>query len=165
MISVTARTRRNRIHESAAPAPGAAPMNVTPKMWAGRTSHHLRRCNQTEDQLHEDDGREQRQRDRAHDLRASSTVEPGDVLFFNGSLVHGSEPNRSDLFRRSLVGHYVEGDARECALWYHPALRLDGSTVELERGAGGGACGEWVERDGRRVIELTGVSVEPRTTE
>jgi phytanoyl-CoA hydroxylase len=92
-------------------------------------------------------------------------MEPGDVLFFNGSLVHGSELNRSDLFRRSLVGHYVEGDARECALWYHPALRLDGSAVELERGAGGGACGEWVEREGRRVIEPTGVSVEPRTTE
>jgi phytanoyl-CoA hydroxylase len=92
-------------------------------------------------------------------------MEPGDVLFFNGSLVHGSKPNRSDRFRRSLVGHYIEGDARECALWYHPALRLDGSTVELERGRGGGTCGEWVERDGRRAIELTGVSADPRTTE
>jgi phytanoyl-CoA hydroxylase len=92
-------------------------------------------------------------------------MEPGDVLFFNGSLVHGSNPNRSDRFRRSLVGHYIEGDARECTLWYHPALRLDGSTVELERGQGGGPCGEWVERDGRPVIELTGVSVDPRTTE
>jgi phytanoyl-CoA hydroxylase len=92
-------------------------------------------------------------------------MEPGDVLFFNGSLVHGSKPNRSNRFRRALVGHYVEGDARECALWYHPALRMDGSTVELERGAGGGPCGEWVERDGTPVIELTGVSVDPRTTE
>jgi phytanoyl-CoA hydroxylase len=92
-------------------------------------------------------------------------MEPGDVLFFNGSLVHGSKPNRSDRFRRSLVGHYVEGDARECALWYQPALRLDGSTVELEKGVGGGACGEWVDHDGRPVIELTGVSVDPRTTE
>jgi hypothetical protein len=42
---------------------------------------------------------------------------------------------------------------------------MDGSTVELEQGAGGGACGEWVERDGHPVIELTGVSVDPRTTE
>jgi phytanoyl-CoA hydroxylase len=65
-------------------------------------------------------------------------MDAGDVLFFNGSLVHGSKPNRSDRFRRSLVGHYIEGDARECVLWYHPALRMDGSTVELERGAGGG---------------------------
>jgi hypothetical protein len=92
-------------------------------------------------------------------------MQPGDVLFFNGSLVHGSKPNRSARFRRSLVGHYVEGDARECALWYHPALRLDGSTVELEQGPGGGACGEWVERDGTPVIELSGYDVDPRRTE
>jgi hypothetical protein len=92
-------------------------------------------------------------------------MDPGDVFFFNGSLVHGSEPNRSDRFRRSLVGHYVERDARACALWYHPAHRMDGSTVELERGVGGGPCGEWVERDGTPVIELTGIAVDPRTTE
>jgi len=88
-------------------------------------------------------------------------MEPGDVLFFNGSLVHGSGRNRSNRFRRSLVGHYIEGDARECALWYHPALRMDGTTVELEQGRGGGPCGEWVDGE----IELTGVSVDPRTTE
>ena len=92
-------------------------------------------------------------------------MEPGDVLFFNGSLVHGSKPNRSDRFRRSLVGHYVEGDARECSLWYHPALRLDGRLVELERTTGGGPCGEWVDVDGTPVIELTGFAVDPRTTE
>jgi phytanoyl-CoA hydroxylase len=91
-------------------------------------------------------------------------MDPGDVLFFNGSLVHGSKANRSARFRRSLVGHYIEGDARECALWYYPALRLDGSTVELHRSVGGGPCGEWVDRDGRPVIELTGVAVDPRTT-
>ena len=90
---------------------------------------------------------------------------PGDVLFFNGSLVHGSEPNRSGRFRRSLVGHYVEGDARECSLWYHPAFRLDGSTVELEQGAEGGVCGEWVEAGGTPVIELSGYEVTQRRTE
>ena len=41
----------------------------------------------------------------------------------------------------------------------------DGSTVELVRGPGGGPCGEWVERDGTPVIELTGYAVDPRTTE
>jgi phytanoyl-CoA hydroxylase len=92
-------------------------------------------------------------------------MEPGDVLFFNGSLVHGSKPNRSGRFRRALVGHYIEGDARECALWYHPALRMDGSQVELVQGAGGGACGEWVERDGRPAITLTGVGVDPHAAE
>ena len=92
-------------------------------------------------------------------------MEAGDVVFFNGSLVHGSKPNRSDRFRRSLVGHYIEGDARECSLWYAPALRMDGTTVELEQNEGGGPCGEWVAVDGTPVIEMTGYSVDPRTTE
>jgi phytanoyl-CoA hydroxylase len=92
-------------------------------------------------------------------------MEPGDVLFFNGSLVHGSKPNRSDHFRRALIGRYIEGDARQVAYWYHPLLRMDGSEVELEAGSGGGPCVEWVDRGGRRVIELTGVAVDPRTTE
>jgi phytanoyl-CoA hydroxylase len=92
-------------------------------------------------------------------------MKPGDVLFFNGSLVHGSKPNRSDRFRRALIGHYIEGDAREVAYWYHPVLRMDGSEVELKEGPGGGPCGEWVDSNGRRVIELTGVAVDPRTTE
>jgi phytanoyl-CoA hydroxylase len=92
-------------------------------------------------------------------------MQPGDVLFFNGSLVHGSKPNGSDRFRRALIGHYIHADAREVARWYHPVLRMDGSEVALVQSAGGGACGEWVERDGRPVIELTGVTVDPRTTE
>jgi phytanoyl-CoA hydroxylase len=92
-------------------------------------------------------------------------MQPGDVLFFNGSLVHGSKPNRSDRFRRALIGHYIQGDAREVARWYHPVLRMDGSVVELEQSAAGGPCGEWIERDGGAVIELTGVAADPRTTE
>ena len=92
-------------------------------------------------------------------------MEPGDVLFFNGSLVHGSKPNRSVRFRRALIGHYIEGDAREVARWYHPVLRMDGTEVLLERGDGGGACGVWVERDGRPVIELSGIAVDPRTAD
>jgi phytanoyl-CoA hydroxylase len=92
-------------------------------------------------------------------------MEPGDVLFFNGSLVHGSKPNRSDRFRRALIGHYIEGDARQGARWYHPVLRMDGTEVELEAGSGGGPCGEWVDGDGGRAIELTGVAVDPRATE
>ena len=92
-------------------------------------------------------------------------MEPGDVLFFNGSLVHGSKPNRSDRFRRALIGHYIEGDARQVARWYHPVLGMDGREVDLEAGSGGGPCGEWVDRDGRPAIELTGVAVDRRTTE
>jgi hypothetical protein len=93
----------------------------------------------------------------------SIPMEPGDVLFFNGSLVHGSGPNRSgDRFRRALIAHYVQGDAAEVARWYHPVLRMDGTEVELGTSEGGGPCGEWTEVDGERAIALTGTIVEPR---
>ena len=82
---------------------------------------------------------------------------PGDVLFFNGSLVHGSYPNTTtDRFRRALIGHYIEGAAEQVAEFYHPALRMDGSPLELLKSGGGGACGMWVVWDGEPVIELSG---------
>jgi ectoine hydroxylase-related dioxygenase (phytanoyl-CoA dioxygenase family) len=81
----------------------------------------------------------------------------GDVLFFNGGLVHGSFPNTSpDRFRRALIGHYIEGAAEQVAVFYHPALRMDGTPLELEVSPGGGECGVWVERDGALVAELIG---------
>ncbi len=84
----------------------------------------------------------------------------GDVLFFNGQLVHGSYPNTSaDRFRRSLIGHYIEGDAQQVGQWYHPALRMDGSLVTLEDSPGSTQCGVWVERDGEPVIEVAGKNV------
>ena len=82
-------------------------------------------------------------------------MQPGDVLFFNGQVVHGSGPNTtSDRFRRSLIGHYVAGDAQEIAKWFHPALRMDGSVVTLGTSEGGGTCGVWVDQEGTPVIEL-----------
>lgn len=33
-------------------------------------------------------------------------LEPGDILFFNGNVIHGSYPNVSDRFRRSFICHY-----------------------------------------------------------
>jgi ectoine hydroxylase-related dioxygenase (phytanoyl-CoA dioxygenase family) len=82
-------------------------------------------------------------------------MEPGDVLFFNGQLVHGSFPNTSaDRFRRSLIGHYIIGDARAVYRWYHPALRMDGSTVTLETSDVGGTCGVWVDHEGGALLEL-----------
>ena len=96
----------------------------------------------------------------------SMVMQPGDVLFFNGQVVHGSGPNISkDRFRRSLIGHYVAGDAKEVATWFHPALRMDGSVVELGTSEGGGACGIWVERDGEPVLELAGVEGQAGRTE
>jgi ectoine hydroxylase-related dioxygenase (phytanoyl-CoA dioxygenase family) len=91
-------------------------------------------------------------------------MKAGDVLFFNGQLVHGSYPNTSkDRFRRSLIGHYIEGDAQQVGRWYHPALRMDGSPVELEESSGSTQCGVWVERDGSPVIEMAGVNVVDHT--
>ena len=82
-------------------------------------------------------------------------MEPGDVLFFNGQLIHGSFPNRSrDRFRRALIGHYILGEAERVARYYFPVLRMDGSEVRLEISDGGGPCGVWVERDGRPVVEM-----------
>jgi ectoine hydroxylase-related dioxygenase (phytanoyl-CoA dioxygenase family) len=80
---------------------------------------------------------------------------PGDVFFFNGSLIHGSRPNRSrDRFRRALIGHYVAGEAEQVAKFYHPVLRFDGSTVDLGVSERGGPCGRWVDEDGEAVVEL-----------
>lgn len=67
----------------------------------------------------------------------------GDVLFFNGSLVHGSFPNTSaKRFRRSLICHYVPESAVELAHWYTTRLRFDGSTRHsFTVASGGGPCG------------------------
>jgi hypothetical protein len=68
------------------------------------------------------------------------------VLFFNGSVVHGSLPNTSrDRFRRALIGHYVTGDAEQVAKFYHPALDMEGREVGIGVSEGGGPCGVWEE--------------------
>lgn len=91
-------------------------------------------------------------------------LKAGDVLFFNGQLVHGSFPNTSqERFRRSLIGHYIVGDAEKVAEFYHPALRMDGSVVELDASERGGACGVWVERDGTPVVEMQTVDANKQT--
>lgn len=96
----------------------------------------------------------------------SVVMEPGDVLFFNGSLVHGSLPNKtSDRFRRSLIGHYIEGDSQQVARWYFPVYRMDGSIVEIDASEQGGQCGVWVTEDGEPVIEMSGYEVNGKKTE
>jgi len=84
-------------------------------------------------------------------------MDPGDVLFFHGSLVHGSMPNTTtDRFRRSLIGHYLQADARQVAEYYHPALRMDGTPLRLAVSEGGGPCGEWTDRDGVPTVVMSG---------
>ncbi len=86
-------------------------------------------------------------------------MKAGDVLFFNGQIVHGSYQNTtSDRFRRALIGHYIVGEAEKVAQFYHPVLRMDGSLVELGMSEGGGSCGVWTERSGSPVIEMQGAS-------
>ncbi len=72
----------------------------------------------------------------------------GDVLFFNGQVIHGSYPNRSQArFRRSLIGHYVVGEAQQVAEFYHPLLTFAGDEVVLEGSEAGGPCGIFVDAD------------------
>lgn len=79
----------------------------------------------------------------------------GDVLFFNGSLIHGSYPNTSeDRFRRSLIGHYMVGDGQAIGEWYRPVYDMRGNEVEVEVNPGGSKCGVWTEIDGAPVVEL-----------
>jgi hypothetical protein len=86
-------------------------------------------------------------------------MDPGDVFFFNGSVVHGSLPNSTtDRFRRALIGHYIEGDARQVSKWYHPVVRMDGTDVEFAESESGDKCGVWVEQNGTPVIEMQTVA-------
>jgi hypothetical protein len=93
-------------------------------------------------------------------------MKPGDVLFFNGQLVHGSLPNVSNnRFRRSLIAHYIEGEAQRVAAWNKPALRMDGSIVELETSENGSQCGTWVDVDGQQVIEVSSYEIVDKESE
>jgi ectoine hydroxylase-related dioxygenase (phytanoyl-CoA dioxygenase family) len=68
-------------------------------------------------------------------------MRPGDVLFFNGSLVHGSQPNRRrDRFRRSFIGHYVGRSAERIGAFYR-TLSMSGARVVLPESEGAGPCG------------------------
>ncbi len=84
-------------------------------------------------------------------------MEAGDVLFFNGQLIHGSYPNTSaGRFRRALIGHYIVAEAEQVAKYYHPVLGMDGSQVGLGVSQGGGLCGSWVDVDGAPRVEMRG---------
>jgi phytanoyl-CoA hydroxylase len=68
-------------------------------------------------------------------------LKAGDVLFFNGNVIHGSTPNTStDRFRRSLIFHYVPASTVELSHWYE-ALSFDGVKQEIAINMDGGPCG------------------------
>ena len=85
-------------------------------------------------------------------------MKAGDVLFFNGQLVHGSWPNSSqNRFRRALIAHYIMGDAEKVYRSYHPVLRMDGREVTFGESEGGGVCGTWVNKEGEVQLEMQAV--------
>lgn len=82
-------------------------------------------------------------------------MDAGDVLLFDGQLIHGSFPNTSkERFRRALIGHYISGDAKKVGGYYHPVLRFDGTEVKIDQNAGGGSCGVWVASELGPVVEM-----------
>ncbi len=82
-------------------------------------------------------------------------MQPGDVLFFNGQVIHGSFPNSStNRFRRSLIGHYIAAEAEKVGGFYDPVLRMDGTRVILENNAGGGPCGLYRDKADGASLEM-----------
>jgi len=69
---------------------------------------------------------------------------PGDMLFFTGSVIHGSGPNTTaDQWRRSFISHYMPVSATHIGGWYLPHMYdFDGHPVTRESTAWGGPCGE-----------------------
>lgn len=68
-------------------------------------------------------------------------LKAGDVLFFNGSVIHGSFSNTArNRFRRSFICHYVPASTREIADWY-ALLDFNGESVQRAPATGGGPCG------------------------
>jgi ectoine hydroxylase-related dioxygenase (phytanoyl-CoA dioxygenase family) len=69
-------------------------------------------------------------------------LKAGDVLFFNGNVIHGSGPNRSKTrFRRAFIFHYVPLSAAELSSWYKTPFRFNRQVVSIAAAAGGGPCG------------------------
>ena len=82
------------------------------------------------------------------------TMKRGDVLFFNGSVIHGSFKNRSNRFRRTLIGHYIVAETNQVAKYYFPVFRMDGSIVDsgIDVSESGGPCGTYGDGE----VVLTG---------
>ncbi len=69
-------------------------------------------------------------------------MKAGDVLFFNGSVIHGSYPNTSSSrFRRSFICHYGPASCEERAEHYK-FFNFEGDRVQRGVAEGGGPCGD-----------------------
>jgi len=66
----------------------------------------------------------------------------GDVLFFNGNVIHGSGPNCStERFRRAFICHYVPRSTAELSHWYSTPWRFNRELLSIPAATGGGPCG------------------------
>jgi ectoine hydroxylase-related dioxygenase (phytanoyl-CoA dioxygenase family) len=69
-------------------------------------------------------------------------MEPGDVLFFNGSTIHGSGPNKSaDRFRRSIIFHYLPQSTTEMSQYYEVMDFTGKKITHVKPNPEGGPCG------------------------
>jgi phytanoyl-CoA hydroxylase len=69
-------------------------------------------------------------------------LKAGDVLFFHGSVIHGSPPNRTaDRFRRAFICHYAPLSSEEISRAYSPLYTFDGQRHEKHFVQEGGPCG------------------------
>ncbi|MFC0213364.1 phytanoyl-CoA dioxygenase family protein [Paenibacillus chartarius] len=69
-------------------------------------------------------------------------MEAGDILFFNGNMIHGSYRNKSkDRFRRAFICHYANASASMIGKYYRPLYRANGEPVDLPENQDGGPCG------------------------
>jgi phytanoyl-CoA hydroxylase len=69
-------------------------------------------------------------------------MDKGDILFFNGNLIHGSYRNKTkDQFRRAFICHYANASATQISGGYRPLYQADGTVVDLDSNPDGGPCG------------------------
>ncbi|GHI01110.1 phytanoyl-CoA dioxygenase family protein [Neobacillus kokaensis] len=69
-------------------------------------------------------------------------LDKGDVLFFNGNLIHGSYRNKSkDRFRRAFICHYAGESTTKIGQFYNPLYHADGSKIFIEGSKDSGPCG------------------------
>ena len=77
-----------------------------------------------------------------------AVLKAGDVLFFNGHVVHGSKPNSTtDRFRRALIYHYVPENSEKIHEFFQPLVKPSGEEVYVGQDVGEGPCGAEAEID------------------
>lgn len=75
-----------------------------------------------------------------------ANLDAGDVLFFNGSVIHGSYPNKSvDRFRRAFICHYAGTSTTRIGQYYNPMYTRDGTPRMIKYNLDSGPCGEEFE--------------------